>query len=168
LLLATICSNDGTKIYSNNDPAGTLPTTTYKQLGKIVKLEGCHITDIGAPPTSTSPTPSPDTLYGRPNTPYTYAPFGTDAHFNRINSDSGDTARFPFSAQNYVFRKTIMFAPSGETYITGQLSSAGATGYVVVPILEIAVQTTHGSSVDTNSSNLVAVQVTGMTSAVKI
>src|SRR5438094_2557799 len=46
LLLATICSNDGTKIYSNNDPAGTLPTTTYKQLGKIVKLEGCHITDI--------------------------------------------------------------------------------------------------------------------------
>src|SRR5881398_1467903 len=50
VVLATIYSNDGTKIYGNSDTATTLPTSAYKQVGKIIKLEGLHMTDIGAPP----------------------------------------------------------------------------------------------------------------------
>jgi len=180
VVLATAYSNDGTKIYWNGDSPATLPNTApaspaatpqayVKQLGTITRIEKCHITDIGAPPLPTpNPSPSPASLDGRPSTPYTYAPFTTDAHFNRINSDAADAARFPFSAQNYTFRKTVLFAPSGEVYVTGQVASNGATGYVVVPILEIGVEPTHGTAVDTNSPNRVAVQVTGMAGAVKI
>src|SRR5437660_12813991 len=123
------------------------------------------MTDIGAPPSNPNPTPSPDSLDGRPGTPYIYAPFNTDAHFNRINSDAADTARFPFSAQNYTFRKTVLFAPSGEVYVTGQVASNGATGYVVVPVVEIGVEPAHGTSVDTNSPTRVAIQITGMAAA---
>ena len=166
VVLATIYSNDGTKIYGNSDTATTLPTSAYKQAGKIIKLEGLHMTDIGAPPSNPNPTPSPDSLDGRLGTPYIYqAP--TDDHFNRVNSDSNDSTRFPFTAQGYIFRKTLMFAPSGEVYVTGRIIPS-ITGYVVVPVVEIGVEPTHGTSVDTNSPNRVAVQVTGIAGAVKV
>src|SRR6266550_1807734 len=38
VVLATIYSNDGTKIYGNSDTAATLPTSAYQQVGKIIKL----------------------------------------------------------------------------------------------------------------------------------
>ena len=132
----------------------------------MLKLENVHITDISAPPTNPNPTPSADTLDGRPGTPYTYQA-STDDHFNRINSDSSDSTRFPFTAQSYTFRKTVMFAPSGEVYVTGRLAPS-ITGYVVVPVVEIGGEPTHGTSVDTNSPNRVAVQVTGIAGAVKV
>lgn len=52
VVLVAICSNDGTKIYRNSDSNATLPTTAYKQLGKITKIEGLHVTDIGQPPSN--------------------------------------------------------------------------------------------------------------------
>jgi len=167
LLLATIYSKDGTKIYGNSDSNTTLPATTFGQIGKLVKIEGVHLTDIGAPPSPTpNPTPLPDSLDGRPGTPYTYQATQDD-HFNRISSDSADVTRFPFVAQNYTFQKTIMFAPSGEVYVTGRIAT-GVTGYVLVPLVEIGFRPTHGTAVDTNTRNVVALQVTGIAANVKI
>jgi prepilin-type N-terminal cleavage/methylation domain-containing protein len=68
VLVASVFSTDGTKIYDDSDPIASLPPTRIKPLGKLVKIEGIHITDIGAP---ASPGSSPDTLDGRPDWPYT-------------------------------------------------------------------------------------------------
>jgi len=62
LVLATVASRDGTKIFENADPIASLPGTRIKQIGKISKIEGLHLTDIGAPPSSPSPSAAANTF----------------------------------------------------------------------------------------------------------
>ena len=100
----------------------------------------------------------PDTIPARPDTPYTEgSPFD---HFNRISSDSIDTTRFTFTAQNYTFYKTIRFNPRGDANInsTYNLKHEG----------EIGIKPTHGAAVDPNSPNVVAIQFTGLGGDIKI
>jgi len=47
--MATVFSNDGTKILEDADPSPVLPPSRITQLGKSIKIDGVHITDIGAP-----------------------------------------------------------------------------------------------------------------------
>jgi prepilin-type N-terminal cleavage/methylation domain-containing protein len=142
VLLAVVSSNDGTGISLN-----PLPSTRITQIGKLVRIEGVHITDIGGPAGG-----NPDTLDGRPSTPYTESA--------TISSDSNDTALYRFSAQNYTFYKTIQFNPRGEANInsTSTLKHVG----------EIGMKPTHGTVVDTNTTNIVAVQFTGVSGSTKI
>jgi prepilin-type N-terminal cleavage/methylation domain-containing protein len=152
LLLAMVASKDGTKIYDENgDPPGQLPNDRISQLGKLIKVEGAHITDIGAPNGG-----SADTLAGRSNLPYTN-------NFYRVNSDSTDTVKFWFLAQNYLFYKAIRFSPSGEANLLYQSST-----YTLTPVGEIGMKPTHGDLVDTISPNVVAIQFTGVSGNVKI
>src|SRR5688572_5550915 len=91
LLLAIVRSRDGTSIFDENDPSAGLPATRIAQVGKLVKLEGVHVTDIGAPPAPASNlTPLPNSLETRSDLPYTYAANLNADHFNRISSDSDD------------------------------------------------------------------------------
>ena len=161
LVIAIASSKDGTKIFDNGDPVAPLPATQFNQLGKLTKLEGIHMTDIGDRPASPPPpTPAPDTLDGRPDFPYTYAKgIGAD-HYNRLSSDSSDTTRFVFTAQNYTFYKTIRFSPQGEANINGT--------YAIKQFAEIGLRPTHGNAVDNNSSNIVAVQFSGVGGNFKI
>lgn len=169
VLIATVYSTDGTKIYDDTDPIAALPASRIKQLGRLTKIEGIHITDIGAPPTTTpSPAPFPDRLDGRSDWPYTYAATFNEDHYNRISSDdpsgkqqNGDQTRFPFSAQGYTFYKTVRFNPRGEASInsTYSLKNAGEIG--LVP--------THGTAAPTPppsglaySGNVVAIQFGGV------
>src|SRR6266496_3529428 len=120
VLLASVASNDGTKIYQDSDPAAALPPDRIKPLGKLVRIEGIHLTDLGNPSPTPNPTPVPDTLLARPYTPYTEgSPFD---HFNRISSDSSDTTLFTFAAQNYTLYKTVRFNPRGEANINSTYS----------------------------------------------
>jgi prepilin-type N-terminal cleavage/methylation domain-containing protein len=158
VLLATVCSKDGTKIFEDTDPAAALPPDRIAQVGKLVKIEGIHLTDLGNPSPTPIPTPAPDTLLARPYTPYTEgSPFD---HWNRISSDSADTTRFTFAGQNYTFYKTIRFSPRGEANINST--------YTVKHEGEVGVKPTHGTAVDTNSPNVVAIQFSGLGGDVKI
>ena len=161
VLIATVFSIDGTKIFEDADPIAKLPTNRIKLLGKLIKIEGVHITDIGAPPSPTpSPMPSGDSLDGRADWPYTYASgLGAD-HFNRISSDSADTTRFAFVAQGYTFSKTVRFNSRGEANLNSTYSLKNAA--------ELGVKPTHGNIVDSASPNLVAIQFGGVGGNFKI
>lgn len=179
LLLATVASKDGTT--SCEDPTATasnpipLIATKISQIGKLAKIEGVHLTDIGAPPSPTSsPTPSPDTLDGRPDWPYTYAATFNRDHYNRISSDdpsgkqqNGDQTKFPFSAQGYTFYKTVRFNPRGEANINST--------YSLKNVAEIGLVPTHGTTTPTPppigaaySGNVVAIQFGGIGGNFKI
>jgi prepilin-type N-terminal cleavage/methylation domain-containing protein len=159
LVFATVASTDGTKIFENADPIASLPATRIRQVGKLVKIAGLHVTDIGAPPSPPPvPTPAPNSLAGRSDIPYTEgAPF---AHFNRISSDSTDATRFSFSVQNYTFYKTVRFNPRGEANLNST--------YTMKHGAEIGLRPTHGTIVDSNSTNLVAIQFNGVSGSFKI
>jgi len=158
VLLATVASKDGTKIFEDTDPAAPLSPSRITQVGKLVRIEGMHLTDVGSPLPTPNPTPAPDTLAARPYTPYTEgSPLD---HFNRISSDSSDPTLFPFAAQNYTFYKTIRFSPRGEANINST--------YTLKHEGEIGMKPTHGTAVDTISPNVVAIQFTGVGGNVKI
>jgi prepilin-type N-terminal cleavage/methylation domain-containing protein len=160
VVIATVCSNDGTKIYEDSDPVAQLPANRIKQLGRLLKVEGIHMTDIGAPPTSTpSPAPS-DSLDVRLDYPYTYAASINADHFNRISSDSADTTRFAFVAQNYTFFKTVRFNSRGEANLNST--------YTLKNAAEIGLKPTHGTVVDTSTPNVVAIQFGGVAGNFKI
>jgi prepilin-type N-terminal cleavage/methylation domain-containing protein len=167
LLLAIVAAKDGTT--SCEDPAATsaspiaLTATKITQIGKLVKIEGIHMTDIGAPP---SPTPSPtdsNSIEGRPDLPYTYASPSFDFQ-NRISSDEADTTfnhtKYPFVAQGYTFYKTLRFTPRGEASINGT--------YALRPGVEVGLRPTHGAVVDVNTRNVVAIQFSGVGGNFKI
>lgn len=159
LIVAIVASTDGTKIFEDDDTAASLPAARIKQLGKLTKIEGVHVTDIGPPPSpAPSQAPAPGSLAGRTDAPYLEGlPF---THFNRINSDSADTTKFPFSTQNYTFHKTVRFNPRGEANINST--------YALKHAAELGLKPTHGILVDSNSRNVVAIQFSGMSGNFKI
>ena len=161
VLIASVFSTDGTKIYEDSDPVAQLPADRIKQLGRLIKIEGIHITDIGGPPLSTSsPASSVDSLDLRPNYPYTYAAsIGAD-HFNRIDSESADTTRFAFTTQNYTFPKTVRFNSRGEANLNST--------YSLKNIAEIGLKPMHGSTVDNSAGKRVAIQFGGVGGNFKI
>ena len=154
VLIASVFSTDGTKIYEDPDPIAQLPATRIKQLGRLIKIEGIHITDIGPPPSTPPTSGSSDSLDVRPDYPYTNAAgIGAD-HFNRISSDSSDTTRFAFVAQSYTFSKTVRFNSRGEANLNSTYSLKNPA--------EIGLKPTHGTVVDNNNPNLVAIQFGGV------
>lgn len=134
LLLAIVRSLDGTSIFDQDDPPAVLPANRIAQVGKLVKLEGVHVTDIGAPPSPTpNPTPLPSSLDARLGLPYTYAANLNADHFNRISSDSDDQTKFWFVAQGYTFYKTVRFTPRGEANLNSTYSLKVAVELGLVP-----------------------------------
>jgi Tfp pilus assembly protein FimT len=154
LVMAVVASTDGTKIFDDSDPVAPLPPTRIKQISKLIKIEGIHLADIGAPPSSLpNPLPPVNSIAGRSDIPYTEGePF---SHFNRISSESADTTRFVFTTQGYTFYKTVRFSPRGEANIN--------TTYAMKHVAEIGLRPTHGTVVDTTTSNVAAIQFNGTT-----
>ena len=161
VVLATVYSNDGTSIYSDTDPPAQLPNLRIAQLNKLTRIEGIHLTDVGNPSPTPTATPRPGTLAARPDWPYTEGSSLSPPldHWNRISSDTDDTARFWFATQNYTFRKNIRFTPRGEASINSMWIKL--TG-------EIGIRPAHGNSVDANSPNVVAIQIAGVGGNIKI
>jgi len=168
VVLAVVASKDGTA--SCEDPASTtsnripLIAGRITQIGKLVKIENIHLTDIGAPPSPTpSPWPDPSSLAGRPNYPYTNASPSLD-YQNRISSDDTHSpfnhTLYPFAAQGYTFYKTLRFSPRGQVNINST--------YALRNQLEMGLRPTRGDTVDTANRNLVAIQISGIGGNVKI
>lgn len=153
VLLATVASIDGTAIFDSSDSGAPLPAPRLRQIGKLIRIEGIHVTDVGAPSGGNA-----DTLDGRPSA-YSDSQFG---HFARISSDdsNADTTKFPFTAQNYTFYKTIRFNPRGEANINSTYSMKNPA--------EIGLRPTHGNVVDLTTGNVAAIQFGGVGSNLKI
>ncbi|HEX4630209.1 MAG TPA: hypothetical protein VH188_04525 [Chthoniobacterales bacterium] len=168
LVLAVVRSLDGTSVFDNGDPAAVLPASRIAQLGKITKIEGVHLTDIGAPPSPTpNPTPLPNALGARSDLPYTYAAGINADHFNRISSDSADATQFWFVAQGYTFYKTIRFTPRGEANLNST--------YSLKVVAELGIVPTHGDVAPTPpasgtrySGNVAAIQFSGAASNFRV
>jgi type II secretory pathway pseudopilin PulG len=167
IVISIVASNDGTKIYSVNSTS--IDPTRLIQVGKLVKIENIH---LGLLPLGTG---TGDTFDSRPSP--TPAP-ADDSRFGEINgSPTAPTtnSQYPFQYPvgnaapfaQYTFQKTLQFNPGGESNINSGLGVGGLI-YDVKRIVEIGLQATHGTHVDTMSPNLVAVQITGFGGDVKI
>ena len=152
VLVASVASLDGTKIFDESASGATIPAARIRPIGKLLTLKNVHITDVGSPSGG-----NPDRLDGRPSV---YG--GTYDHFSRISSDdrNANTTKFPFVAQGYTFYKTIRFSPRGEAAINST--------YQMRPFAEIGVRPTHGTAVDWNTPNVAAIQFGGIAGNVKI
>jgi hypothetical protein len=161
LVLAIVRSLDGTSIFNNGDPPSVLPASRIAQVGKLTKIEGVHLTDIGAPQSPTpNPTPLPNSFGARSDLPYTYAAGVNADHFNRISSDSADATQFRFLAEGYTFYKTVRFTPRGEANLNST--------YSLKVVAELGIVPTHGDLAPTPpasgagySGNVVAIQFSG-------
>jgi len=161
LVLAVVRSLDGTPIFDSSDPAAVLPASRIAQVGKLARIEGVHITDIGAPPSPTpDPNPLPNSLGARSDLPYTYAAGINADHFNRISSDSADATQFWFVAQGYTFYKTVRFTPRGEANLNST--------YSLKVVAELGIVPTHGDVASTPpasggryTGNVAAIQFSG-------
>ena len=167
LMLAMVASKDGTT--NCQDPASNtttrIPLTPNQitQIGKLIKIENIHMTDVGAPSPTPSPTPQPNSLAARPDVPYTYGSPTAD-YLNRINSEDTHSPEnqtlYPFVAQGYTFYKTVRFNPRGEANINST--------YALKRVAELGFKPTHGIVVDANSTNVVAIQFSGVSGNFKI
>jgi len=169
LVMSIVASKDGTKVYDANSTS--IDPTRLIQVGKLVKIENIH---LGLLPLGTG-TPPGDTFDSRPSP--TPAPVN-DSRFGELNgSPTAPTtnSQYPFQypvgspapPAQYTFRKTLQFNPRGESNINSGLGVGGWT-YDVKRIVEVGLQATHGTQVDTISPNLAAVQITGFGGSVKI
>jgi prepilin-type N-terminal cleavage/methylation domain-containing protein len=153
LVMSTVASKDGTMIYTGNlSSPVTLDSTKLTQVGKLAKIENLHLTTFGAPP-------------GTPPT----SPFATRpavAAASKIGDDVAPpnpylTFYYPADGSQYQFKKVVQFTPRGEAVITNR-------NYTMAPVSEVGVEPTHGTTLDTNSTNPVAIQFTGFGGNVKI
>jgi len=148
VIMSVVASKDGTNIATG----GAMSPANLMQVGKQTKVENVHLAAFtdgsGQAPADTFATRPPVTfsgtqysLVGMPNstTPFTY-PAGSP----------------------YTFSRAVQFSPRGEAVIGNSVQNSPQTA------AEIGVQPTHGTTVDTNSTNLVAIQFTGFGGNVKI
>jgi len=167
LILAIVASKDGTTgcedSASNSGSRIPLLATKIIQVGKLVKIEGVHLTDIGAPAPGATPIIDANSIDARPDFPYTNNAPALD-YQNRISSDDSHSPEnqsiYPFVAQGYTFHKTLRFTPRGEAQINGT--------YNLRRVVEIGLRPTHGRIIDLNSPNVVALQFSAAGGNIKI
>ena len=178
LILSIVASKDGTNIYGAG--TGTIDCAQLTQIGSLVKIDNVHL-PLLAIGTETGDADTLDTrpaLQSDPTAGYNYSRFG------ELNSLQPNTAPYttPYNFQypvgipcptaQYTFNKLLQFSPRGECRVNGD-------SYQVRRIVEVGLVQTRGSSVPTPASgggtstatyagNVVALQINGFGSTVKI
>jgi type II secretory pathway pseudopilin PulG len=165
IVMSIVASADGTMLYTAPLTTPTpLPSGSLIQVGKLTKIDNVHLKTFATPPPTS--TPPPESFDTRPAVSSTAVQIGND-----ISTDpSTPTAppspslqfQYPLSGTaQYQFIKIVQFNPRGEGVIDN-------SNYAMAPVSEIGLQPTHGTSLDTNSANPVAIQFTGFGGSVKI
>jgi prepilin-type N-terminal cleavage/methylation domain-containing protein len=160
VVMSIVASKDGTMLYTGNlgspvvlDPSSPAPLI---QIGKLTKIDNVHLKTFPAP----AATPPPDTFVTRPAVASTASEIG-----DTTPPTPNLTFHYPIGSSDaqsqYKFQKIVQFSPRGEAVIDN-------SGYALATVSEIGLQPTHGTTVDTNSTNLVAIQFTGLAGSVKI
>ena len=136
VVISVVSSGDGTQTYSNASAPTALPSTSLAQVSKLMKIPNSHLDVLTAAAVT------------RPSVPANTYQVGNSAFAN------GTTFPYPLSGTpTYTFTNIIQFNPQGD-----------ATRIVDVPTqwMEIGLRPSHGSSTDTASKNVVAVQISGI------
>jgi prepilin-type N-terminal cleavage/methylation domain-containing protein len=177
LVLTSVASADGTTIYGATP--GAIDPTRLTQIAKLVKVDNLHL-PLFAIGTGTGDTfDTRPALQFEPTAGYNYARFG------ELNAPAPNTAPYtnspypfqypvgnPAPAAQYTFLKTLQFSPRGESRINGN-------NYDVRRVVEIGLLQTHGGTVPaaangagtstaTYNGNVIAVQISGLGSIVKL
>ena len=144
-------------LYTGNlaSPVTLDPTSaTLLQVDKLAKIDNVHLKTFAAG------SGTGDTFDGRPAVGSTAAQIG-----NGPSSPPNPSLTFHYpvgsSPGQYTFTKIVQFSPRGEGVIDNG-------NYTMASVSEIGLQPTHGTTVDTNSTNLVAIQFTGFGGNVEI
>ena len=177
LVMSIVASKDGTTIYKSGTP-GAIDPTKLIQVGRLMKVDNSHLPllDVG--------TGTGDTFDTRPIPDWDVFNGYNDARFGELNATAPNTApntnsQFPFQypigspapTGQYTFQKTLQFSPTGECRINST--------YNVRRVVEIGLVQTHagaipvpisgsGTSAVVFNGNVVALQISGFASNVKI
>ncbi len=161
IILSVVASRDGTIIYNPNSSSSPFITSavmaqSLTQLGKLVKIDNMHLQTFAVG------NGTGVTFATRPAANGTAAQIGP-----AMLASKASQAPFQYPVGNpaptaqYTFQTAIQFSPRGEARLDD-------SSQALKPVLEIGLQPTHGTAVDTNNANVAAVQIAGVTGAVKV
>jgi type II secretory pathway pseudopilin PulG len=176
VVMSIVASKDGTNIYGSN--TGTIDPTRLIQVGKLVKIDNVHL------PLFAVGSGTGDSFDIRPAVQYDPTGGYNYSRFGELNNGAPNTAPYttPYNFQypvgnpaptaQYTFAKLLQINPRGESRVNGNT-------YDIRRVVEIGLIATHGSAVPaptsgggtstaTYSGNVVAVQISGIGSNVKI
>ena len=154
IVISTIASADGTTVYNPRSLAAIDPTRVT-QLNKLVKVEGTHLA------TFPDGSGTGDTFDSRPAAIYETAKIGDTTPPNPSLTPFQYPVGNPAPAAQYTFVKAVEFSPRGEARINNR-------NYTLKTVAEIGLQPTHGTAVDLNSRNLIAIQFGALGGDLKI
>ena len=146
LVMSIVASKDGTNVATTNP----IDPTKLIQVGKLTKIENVHLATIadGTNLPLGSNTYPGTTLDSRPTVAAAYC-IG-----DALNSSTPFV--YPLSgALQYTFVKAVQFSSSGEARVNNSTNSLQPAG-------EVGLRPTHGTAVDMNNPNVVAIQFTGV------
>ena len=147
LVISTVSSADGTQLYSTSSSSSSatpvaLDSTRLVQSFKLEKIANVHLDVIGTASVPRTTVPSD---------PYQ---MGDSSFANNI------TFPFPLTGNStYTFKNVIQFDPQGDATRIGDMPAT---------LMEIGLQPTHGSTINTTSKNLIALQVSGIGGGVTV
>ena len=176
LVLSVVASKDGTNIYGSG--TGTIDCTKLTQVSALVKIDNVHL------PLFAIGTETGDTFDTRPALQFDPTAGYNYSRFGELNGTTPNTAPYttpynlqypvgsPCPAAQYTFNKLFQFSPRGECRVNGD-------SYQVRRIVEVGLLQTRGNTVPTPisgagtstatySGNVVALQINGFGSTVKI
>ena len=154
IVISTIASADGTTVYNPRSLAAIDPTRVT-QLNKLVKVEGTHLA------TFPDGSGTGDTFDSRPAAIYETAKIGDTTPPNPSLTPFQYPVGNPAPAAQYTFVKAVEFSPRGEARINNR-------NYTLKTVAEIGLQPTHGTAVDLNSRNIIAIQFGALGGDLKI
>jgi type II secretory pathway pseudopilin PulG len=162
VVMSIVASKDGTKIYNPTNLAQQDLTSGVTPVGKLTKIDNVHLWTHTDAPLGTG-----STFDTRPNILSGYC-IGDASPSNSTTPFAYPVGNPPPTAQ-YTFVKAVEFSPRGEPRINNSTVNAGGTEvFPLQTAAEIALKPTHGTTVDDNSANRVAIQFTGVGGNVRI
>jgi type II secretory pathway pseudopilin PulG len=176
LVMSVVGSKNGTNVYGSG--SGTIDATQLIQVGKLTKVENVHLPLFAVGSGTGDTFDTRPLLQSDPTAGYNYGRFG------ELNAAVPNTAPYstpynfqypvgtPVPTAQYVFRKLLQFNPRGESRVNGD-------SYELRRVVEIGLIQTRGANVPTPASgagtstatytgNVIALQVAGISGAVRI
>ncbi len=144
VILCAVASADGTLPYSAA-AAAPIPSASLVLATKLLKIDNLHLVTFPVTVAGVA-IPSP----------------GATANLSIGDATPASASLTSFTypltgTAQYTFTKALQFNPQGEARVDNSSSA-----YPLVPVIELGLQSTHGSIINATSVNLVSIQVTGV------
>ncbi len=175
VVVSVVAEKDGVQGFnpnvSFNATTNYLDSSRLMQIGPLLRLANTHLAAF-SDGSGTGSMFDTRPVVGKPaaaGSTDSFARIGDNCPHSSYSATQAQTL-FPFQypvggttgslpAAQYTFRETIQFNPRGESRINST--------YDMRPIVEVGLRPTHGGVIDLNSTNVVAIQLTGISGTVK-